>query len=229
MYKIALINMPFADFNSPSLALTQLKSILGSQYGDQVSVDIYYLNQDFTLHMGKTFYKYLTDSAEAYHSGLGDWLFRHVAFPGQDDNSEDYIQRYFPSRNEQAEELKQSILDLRAEIETLLSSFVEKYELDQAGIVGFTSMFSQNVASMAMAQKIKERNPNVVTVMGGANCETPMGEAIARNAKSIDFVFSGPGLKSFPEFVQYCLDQDNQKCHKIKGVFSKTNVGADLW
>ncbi|NIR49791.1 hypothetical protein GWO09_15580, partial [candidate division KSB1 bacterium] len=56
MYKIALINMPFAGMNFPSFALTQLKSVVDIQHKDRVSVEIYYVNQDFARHLGTDFY-----------------------------------------------------------------------------------------------------------------------------------------------------------------------------
>jgi hypothetical protein len=40
-----------------------------------------------------------------------------------------------------------------------------------------------------------------VTVLGGANCEVPMGRVLAKNLSPIDFVFSGPALHSFPDFA----------------------------
>ncbi|NIR48176.1 RiPP maturation radical SAM protein 1 [candidate division KSB1 bacterium] len=224
MYKIALINMPFAGMNMPSFALTQLKSVLDSRFKDHVSVDIYYLNQDFARTLGIDFYKFMTDSMEAYNAGLGEWLFRQVAFPQLEENSEEYLQRYFPYRDERSEMLKRTILDKWQGIDYLLGALIDKYKLDHADIVGFTSMFSQNVACFAMARKLKERNAEIITVMGGANCETPMGEAIAMNVEAIDFVFSGPGLKSFPGFVEHCLNGESEKCRKIKGVFSRNNL-----
>jgi hypothetical protein len=74
-----------------------------------------------------------------------------------------------------------------------------------------------------MARKIKTRNPNVITVIGGANCESPMGQEIARYLKYIDFVFSGPALRTFPEIVGYLLDHEIEKCDKVDGVFTKKN------
>lgn len=227
MHKIALINMPFAGRNLPSFALTQLKSVVDNQYDDRVSVEIYYLNQDFAVQLGTDFYEFMTDSMEAYNAGLGEWLFRHVAFPELEENSQEYLQRYFPYRDERSQTLKRTILDKWHGIEPLLDSLIDKYTLDQVDIAGFTTMFSQNVASFAMARKLKERNPAIITVIGGANCETPMGEEIAGNVEAIDFVFSGPGLKSFPEFVGYCMNQETEQCHKIKGVFSKDNLLRD--
>src|SRR5262249_14552032 len=98
---------------------------------------------------------------------------------------------------------------------------ITKYELDKAEIVGFTSMFMQSVAVFAMARKLKQRNPALITVLGGANCEFLMGKVIAERVSSIDFVFSVSALKNFPEFVQHCLDGNVSKCHSIRGVFSK--------
>src|SRR4029077_8771704 len=117
-----------------------------------------------------------------------------------------------------------------------MQDLITLYKLDRAQLVGFTSMFMQNTASFALARKLKQRNPGVVTVMGGANCEFPMGEVIAKHMDAIDFVFSGPALKSFPEFVQYCLDGRTAKGSTIRGVFSRhglpksgtDTIGEDL-
>ena len=223
MYKIALVNMPFAALHAPSLALTQLKSVLDSQYGDGVSVEIHYLNQEFARYMGIEFYNHIAGSMEAHNAGLGEWFFRGAAFPQLPDNTREYFQRYFPYRIERTETLKRLIVDNRQRVDPLLESLMDQYKLDQAEMVGFTSMFSQNVACIALARQLKERNPHMIIVMGGANCETPMGEKIAQNVDVIDFVFSGPALKSFPQFVGHCLNHEIEKCHQIQGVFSKTN------
>jgi len=225
-YRISLVNMPFAALNSPSLALTQLGSVLDSQCGNRVSVEIHYLNQAFARYMGIELYHYFATSAEVHHSGLDEWFFRQSAFPQLADNRAEYFRRYYPHRNERTVRLKRSVLDLRQGIDTLLDSLICQHKLDEADLVGFTSMFGQNVACFAMARKLKERNSDIITVMGGANCETPMGEETAKNVEHIDFVFSGPALKSFPEFVQHCLNHEMEKCNQIRGVFSKTNLGT---
>jgi ribosomal peptide maturation radical SAM protein 1 len=113
------------------------------------------------------------------------------------------------------------IAEKRPTLGAYLDELITKYELDKAQIVGLTSMFMQNVANFALAKRLKERNPGVITVIGGANCEFPMGRVIAERIEHIDFVFSGPALKSFPQFVQYCLDGDVSKCRSIRGVMSK--------
>jgi ribosomal peptide maturation radical SAM protein 1 len=223
MYRVALINMPFANLNMPSLALSQLKSILEEHFKDQIRVDIYYLNHNFANHMGVDFYNDVSSRQDSQNSGLGDWFFRQIAFPALPNNAAVYLTRYFPQRDDQSSTLKGLILKSRRGLERLMEDLIAKYELDKADLVGFTSMFMQNVAVFAMAQKIKERNPKVTIIMGGANCESPMGQVIVKNVKQVDYVFSGPALKSLPKFVQHCLDHEESKCSSIKGVFSKRN------
>lgn len=226
MYRVSLITMPFAALTIPSLALTQLKAAVDQACGDRAAVEIHYLSQEFARRTDLNLYRHVSDSMDALYSGLGDWLFRQSAFPQLADNQEVYFRRYLPRRDEEAERLKRSILALRREAERILDELIDAHELDQSQLVGFTSTFSQNVASFAMARKLKERNPAIITAMGGANCETPMGEVIARNVPHIDFVFSGPALKSFPLFVQHCLNLEMEENNRIPGVFSKANCDA---
>lgn len=217
--KIALINMPFADVNRPALNLTQLKFRLDQ--ADCGETTIYYLNQDFGTYFGLDLFAFISAN---YTTGIGDWIFRSIAFPDEMDNAKKYLRRQFPQRDEGMLELLNELLAKREGLKAYMETLVDHYRLDEAELVGFTSMFSQNVASFAMAKMLKDRNPDVVITMGGANCETPMGEVLVKNVPQLDFVFSGPGLISFPEFAE-CLDiGDMDGCHEIKGVFSKENV-----
>ena len=225
MFNVSLINMPFAALQMPSIALTQLKSVLEEKFNDQVSVEVHYLNLDFALEWGVELYEAVTGSMESQNSGLGEWLFRHAAFPQVEDNPDAYFRRYYPYRTPQMEQMKQIILEMRKNVGPCLDKMIQKYQLDRAHIVGFTSMFAQNTACFALAKKLKDLNPQTIIVMGGANCETPMGQELVKNVPQVDYVFSGPALIGFPSFVQYCLNGEMEKCSAIKGVFSKDNYG----
>ncbi len=54
-----------------------------------------------------------------------------------------------------------------------------------------------------------------------------MGEEYAQNLESIDFVFSGPALISFPAFVTHLIEGNADKCHQIQGVHSKSNTSPE--
>ena len=224
--KIHLINMPFASVNLPSLALTQLQSILRSTFGDGVSVEIHYLNQDFPEYLGREVYERVSTSMDSQVSGFGDWFFRQSAFPNLPDNTQAYYRRYFPQQSPQIDMLKRLINEKRRNLDAFLDELIDTYDLGQGDVVGFTSMFNQNVACFALARRIKEHNAQIVTVMGGANCETPMGQEIAKNVEQIDYVFSGPALKTFPKFIQLLMDRELEQCEKITGVLSRVNYAA---
>ena len=223
MFKIALINMPFANLQMPSIALTQLKSVVEDRFKDEVAVDVFYLNHEFAHYFGKDLYGKILSSADSQNSGLGDWMFRQTAFPDRANNVTLYLSRYFPMQTPEMAALKSALLEKRRGLDRFLDSLITRYALDQTDIVGFTSMFMQNVASFSLARKIKERNPKCVVVMGGANCESPMGQVIVKHVDAVDYVFSGPGLKTFPDFVGHMMSGDVYKCGLIKGVFNKKN------
>src|SRR5262249_32636381 len=101
MYKVILINMPFANVSLPSLALAQLNAMLDSRFQNQVEVEILHLNHDFARHIGMDLYDYIVGSTDSHNAGLGDWIFRQAAFPDQPDNAEKYFRRYFPMRTKE--------------------------------------------------------------------------------------------------------------------------------
>ncbi|MFC2145922.1 RiPP maturation radical SAM C-methyltransferase [Acidobacteriota bacterium] len=223
MKRMALINMPFGAIHMPSPGLTQLKYLLDKRFKSRFFTDVSYLNHDFARYLGNDMIYLYTLSIEGLISGIGDWFFRQAAFPDLADNTEIYMRRYFPKPDANIRMLLYTLLERRRGLDNFLAELVDKYDLAGVGIVGFTSLFVQNTASFAMARKIKERNKNIVIVMGGPSCEGAMGYEIVKNVDSIDYVFSGPALISFPEFVQYYDEGKRELCDGINGVFSKKN------
>lgn len=217
--KIVLINMPFADANRPSLSLTQLRS----RIVDRFDCELLYLNQDATDYFGHSLYRSIT---QEYMKGLGDWLFRQIAFPEQADNTEAYFMRHYPYQDPQSQALKKTLLQKRKGLRVFLQEMIQGYQIHRADLVGFSSMFTQNVACFAMSRLLKERNPNLYTAIGGANCETPMGEEIINQVASLDFVFSGPALVSFPSLLDKLQTGDGYQ--QIKGVFTRQNQPFQL-
>jgi ribosomal peptide maturation radical SAM protein 1 len=219
-FRIRLVNPPFAALATPSLALTQLRSRLrAGPLAEQVEATVHYLNIDFAEAIGRDLYAFVAESMEALNCGVGDWIFRQAAFSGAADNAQEYCDRYgHHLRGRDGASWWSDILDVRARLDALLDELIDRHALDRADIVGFTTMFGQNAASFALARKLKARNPALLTVVGGANCEAPMGREIARRVNAVDYVFSGPALVSFPAFVRCCLDGDLARCAAIDGV-----------
>jgi ribosomal peptide maturation radical SAM protein 1 len=227
LYKISLVNMPFANLKLPSIALTQLRAVAEREFGERVRVRILYLNHDLANYLGLDLYQGIAGALSANNSGLGDWFFRQSAFPRLADNAEQYFQRYFPARTAESEQHRQQVMSKRAGVDRFLQRLIVKYQLDQEDLVGLTSMFAQNTACFALARAVKERRPQTVTVLGGANCEAPMGRELALHVDAVDFAFSGPALESFPALVRHLMAGEAEKCHEIQGVFSRHNADSE--
>jgi magnesium-protoporphyrin IX monomethyl ester (oxidative) cyclase len=215
---IKLINMPFGHLAMPSLALTQLKAVLDSTFGDAVDVEIIYLNMDVAQTTGmRSLYNHVL-STPGFMTGIGDWLFRQVAFPDSPDNSEAYLERYYFDDSDVSREVRAYVRGPRQELGNVLDALIERYRLHEADLVGCTSLFSQTVPSAALARRIKAVAPGVVTVLGGAACEGKIGHELVRQVDAIDYVSNGPALSSLPDLVTHLMSRDLDAVCRIPGM-----------
>jgi ribosomal peptide maturation radical SAM protein 1 len=90
------------------------------------------------------------------------------------------------------------------ELERLAQPFAEEVAEAVAAlgarVVGSSSSFAQTAASIALLKAVKARRPEVVTLLGGANCEGEMAAGIA-SLGAVDHVFSGESERAFPDFL----------------------------
>ncbi|WP_051820094.1 RiPP maturation radical SAM C-methyltransferase [Streptomyces sp. NRRL S-920] len=221
MLRVALVNMPFADWNRPSFALSQLAGLVGQEYADRVTAEVHYPNVDFTKYFGVATYEEISGDMTHLYSGVGEWLFRHIAFPDEPDNADTYFSRYY--REPAQEAFREDLLRYRDGVEEFLADLIDRYDLASADVVGLTSMFAQTVPALALAKMVKDRNPEAVILLGGSNCETSMGAVLASEVPYLDYVFSGPSLVSFAAFLDHMLAGTRDEISGIRGVISRDN------
>jgi ribosomal peptide maturation radical SAM protein 1 len=185
---IGLVCMPFVSIKRPSLALGTLKSCLEK---DGLRATIEYGNLDFAREIGITDY----GSINIYPapSLLGEWVFAGVLFPDFHPDHEAYLRSLNPLKAGLADHAELSEIAWRCRRSA--TEFVDRFarELIDKGyrIIGCTSTFEQNVASLALLKRVRELDPSIVTLMGGANCEGPMGVAMTNHFPWVDYVVSG--------------------------------------
>jgi ribosomal peptide maturation radical SAM protein 1 len=228
MLKIALLNLPFAAYHLPSIGLTQLKAVIDRQLAGQTETRIHYVNHDFANDLGLDLYDQILGSADTLQAAFPEWFFRQAAFPELADNAGEYFGRYFPGHDAAAERFRRTVEAKRRGVDALLDAVIDRYRLAEADVVGMTSMFFENNAAFAMARRLKARRPGIVTVMGGATCESPAGEEFGRHVEALDYVCSGPALQSFPLLLGNLLRGEPQHNDRIDGVFSKANRGQGV-
>ncbi len=213
MSRVLLISMPFAALDTPSLALGLFKSRLNRE---GIPCDVQYLNFGLAEMIGWDDYEYvlrlpaILAGEQVFAASLfGEWL-APVA---------EYYQEVVNSGNDQA--IPARLEHIRTQVPAYLQHCLESVPWQAYDIIGFTSLFEQNLASLALAWLVKQRYPNKVIVFGGANCEEIMGLTLHRSVPFIDFVCSGEADESFPELVKRLAYQ--HPVDGLAGVVSRRN------
>lgn len=198
--KVALVCMPFQNFALPSLGLGLLQTSLRRE---GFICDVHYLNLRFARRIGCISYLTLGVNSPQY-SLCGEWLFAAELFGGDSERDCAYIERILKQRSEKYFHgtLLRRLLAVRRCVPDFLEECAEHIPWGDYDVVGFTSTFQQNVASLGLAQRLKAAFPDKTVIFGGANCEGEMGIELHRQFPFIDFVCSGEGDRAFPELMR---------------------------
>ncbi len=199
--QVALINMPFSYSKYPSIQLGTLSTLLKSQ---GIPVECHHLNVRFAHKIGVPLYEMICEKRALF----GEWIFSYLLFRDNPKRAE-YPRIFKPVFEQLAEQSGQPIgyfEEMATRIAPqFLTSALTTIDWGQYMLVGFTSTFDQNVASLTMAKLIKDLYPNVTVVFGGANYDGEMGMEYFRAFPFIDHVVVGEGEEVFPQLARYVL------------------------
>lgn len=222
--EVVLIYMPICELLQPSIGLSLLKSAL-SALG--ISTKILYYNLRFAKLARVTSYLKILELSNLYNQ-VGEWIFSGALFEQSKNEIENYIEeillrpsqslRYFLSPV--SKKLIQKVLQVRDKVDCFLNECKEEVLSYHPRIIGFSSLFQQQVASLALAKRIKNHSPDTFIVFGGSNCEGIMGVEMIRQFPFIDAVVSGEGDIVFPELVQRLLK--SKSLSDLQGVYTQT-------
>ena len=193
MSRVLLVNMPFAGVTAPSLALGLFKARFKR---DGIACDVRDLNVVFAQMVGLEAY----NTIPQYSALLaGEQMFAQVLFAGSIPSDQEYQADVLTLVSGEA---RQSILHMKNQVEPFLVHCLQSVPWASYDIVGFTSLFEQNLASLTLAYQVKRHFPTTTIVFGGANCEDVMGATLHRCFPFVDFVCTGEADDTFPELVE---------------------------
>ncbi len=202
---VCLVNMPMGDVKRPSLGLSLLQAILTTG-GIGCKVD--YANLRFFAMAGADKLR-LLGSTRA-EDILAEWLFADVAFPDHQVDDDRFLDRLIARnsmlRKQDAKSVCSQLMELRRQIPAFVDGVAQGLLERSPRIVGCSSTFQQNVASLALLKRLRELNPGIVTMMGGANCEGVMGLALHQSFPWVDFVVSGEADRLIVPLCRQILD-----------------------
>ena len=200
--QVALVNMPFSYAKYPSIQLGTLSALLKS---NAIPVECHHLNVRFAHLIGVELHESICEKRALF----GEWLFSSLLFRDNPKRME-YPQVFKPVFEQIAQESGKPA-GYFEEIATriapqFLTWALTAIDWGRYKLVGFTSTFDQNVASLTMAKLIKDLYPEVTIVFGGANFDGEMGLEHFRAFPFIDHVVVGEGEESFLPLVRRILD-----------------------
>ena len=228
---VLLVNMPFASALVPSIALGLLKAGLNRSGIDARAM---YPSLRFAEIIGFPIYKSISNSEVITNSDLvGEWIFSSAMIDQSEEEVQEYVDQvllknspayqahnYKPKRL--TDQIIHELIHVRSQVGPFLNECLESVLTARPKVVAFTSVFQQQMASLALAKNIKEQEPEAKIVFGGANCDNLMGLELVRQFSFVDAVVSGEGDVVFPEIVKRMLS--GSAFADIPGVFTRDNI-----
>lgn len=228
---VLLASLPFGPLRSPSLGLSLLQGALARE---GIEARIRYFNLAFARSIGVDAWRTIT--GHRFTPDLaGEWVFAE-ALQGRALDAEAYRTRILgggdPAHAKapgfQAEpELHAALARARAVAPAFLEGCAEAILAEAPRVVGLTSVFEQNAASLALARLLKARRPDLLLVLGGANAEGPMGEALFEAYPFLDVVCSGAAEARFPALVKAFLGSG--RVPEMPGLLVRSPVAGPRW
>lgn len=200
--RIALISMPWALFNRPSVQLGALKGYLHQQ-DPEIVVDTYHPYLEVSGRIGQEQYLSI-----AKNSWAGEALYCGLLFP----EHREQTRQLFCS------ELKKTAADfafLSSQLEEHLHQWLGQTDFSAYSLIGFSVCFSQLPASLLATKLLKKHYPAVPLVFGGSTCTQAMGDSLVSTFDSLDFVIPGEGEKTLLSLCHHLRDQTVYPAHCI--------------
>lgn len=188
--------MPWTTLAEPSLGLGLLKAVLDS---NQIPCRVLHLNLFLLQHIKASTYVAL---AQTY--ALNDFMFSGSLDPVVTNTQYRLLREKVCEMLEQGllpldgfggmDELLNTLVRLRREVfPTWLQTWAKEIASGNSTLVGFTCMFDQTIASLALAQNVRMLSPDKMLVLGGCAVRWPTDEMILRSHPWIDAICTGEG------------------------------------
>jgi ribosomal peptide maturation radical SAM protein 1 len=215
--RVLLLIMPFLTLRRPHLGIGLLKAALNHA---GMECDVRYFNFRLADIIGTEIYERIAEGSPT-HEMPGEWIFTTALYGEDARPAGDFLSAIQGSLKSYDGAFLREIDRTRNLSPAFIHDCISQLDLSLYDIVGLTSTFQQNLASLAMAREIKRRAPGIVTVFGGANFEGEMGVELHRRFPFMDIVCSGEADHVLPELVRRL--RAGLPIHDMGGVTSRVN------
>ncbi len=181
---VCFISMPFTAVFSPSIGIALLQ---GALHREGYSTTAYYPSLDI-IKSGIVSY---SENANLIRSQYSEWLFAEAAFREARADSMLYLLESCRQTRQDPTVIIPRLQEIKQKIPEFIEHAADIVIARKPQVVAATSMFFQHIASLAVLRRIKEKCPGIITLIGGANCDMPMGVGNHRHFNWLDYVLVG--------------------------------------
>lgn len=182
---VLLIVPPFAEFRWPSLAVHILQAC-AKRAG--FTAQVFYANLALAALIHEDIYQQICD-----RGALGEAIFARHAYGKK-------LADFIGKVEEGA--FKESIVEIEGVLDGWIRNLMTEILKYRYRVLGCTTSFEQTNSSIALVNFVKQLRPEIITVLGGANCQDILAEGILLLSDKIDYVFSGESDFTFPNFLK---------------------------
>jgi len=219
---VVLVSMPWTILNAPSLGLGILKAQLEAE---GIPCRVRHANIFLLQYLRSSTYNALANSF-----ALNDFLFTRVfeeePSPAQlrlvRERAEDLHERGLLPHCQDADAIVDVLLRIRNTIIPQWMTECLEFIVKQAPtFVGFSCMFDQTIASVALSQLVRRALPDALIALGGYALEGATGQQVLRSFPWIDAISLGDGENKIGALARASVDQ--RKLAGIAGVLHRMN------
>jgi len=224
---VQFIVTPFLPREQPALGVSSLAAVLASR---GIEAQVRYFNLDYLRICPTPLYDIV---AHAFSPTLfGEMIFGRALWGESAPPWSDYFEvlersrldrqrgvhasvSLFPDEHTEAvfwKEAPRLIQPFYERSPDIVAAWAEEILSSGPKVVGFSTTFQQNIASLALARELRRQSgqDGPVILFGGANCEGSMGRALARNFAFADHVVSGEAERVVEWLVPRLVDSLEQ-------------------
>lgn len=240
---ILLVQMPYTELDWPSIALSLLKAELTRSGLD---AKVVYSSHRFAKQLG---YDAFRQAEQSMQSIIMGWEILFAKYTGfeisltiQDllQTAQEELGEYLKAcdKPDTSQKLMDGFLnrwtELDAQVRRFLNCEADYILSHHPRIVGCSIMTQQRNASFALLKMIKERAPEVTTILGGGICVGETARIFLDAAPQVDYVFTGEGDTIFSDGCRLLLEGKKEELQQrfpfflSKGQMPETCVTPDL-
>lgn len=215
--KITLISTPWPLYSRPSIQLGALKAYLNNRDND-LEVEAHHVYLRLAEAIGYKLYHEISE-----RTWLAESIYATLLYP----NRFRQIQKLFDKQVQGKSLLSQTDLkSVSVQVKKTTHDFIDSLDWGACQLVGFTVSLCQLTSALYFIKLIKQKNPKLITVVGGSSFTGTAAKDAIGLFPDIDVVVTGEGELPLSQLVGYLKRNIHPKdAPAIQGVFTKSVTG----